>query len=108
MTEWLKSEDDDMVLNTTEYHSDVRSVINQQNKIGWRQLINGRFGKEWSRIQDDYYARERSHRSTTDKRSGKKWQIQLITHIWQQWTILWKLPIGDRELYVLVFECPGA
>jgi hypothetical protein len=63
--------------------------------IGWQQLINGRFGKEWSRVQDDYYARERSRRSATDKRSGKKWQIQPITHIWQQLIILWKLRNAD-------------
>ena len=80
-----------MIINATEYHPEVRSVINQQNVIGWRQLINGRFGEEWSRVQDNYYARERSRRSATDKRSGRKWQIQLITHIWQQWIILWKL-----------------
>ena len=91
MSAWLQSEDDDMIINATEYHSEVRSVINQQNVIGWRQLINGRFGEEWSRGQDDYYARERSRRGATDKRSGQKWQIQLITHIWQQWIILWKL-----------------
>jgi hypothetical protein len=60
----MQSEDDDMILNPSTYHADVRPAITQQNAIGWRQLISGRFGHEWSRIQDDYYARDRRQRGT--------------------------------------------
>ena len=81
LTAWMQSEDDDMVLNPNKYHRDVHHVISQQNSIGWRQIINGRFSNEWSRTQDDYYARERRQRGKDDKRTGQRWQIQLITHI---------------------------
>ena len=60
-------------------------MIQQQNVIGWRQLFNGRFGTEWSRVQDDYYARERSQHGKNDKRSGEKWQTKVISHIWKKW-----------------------
>jgi hypothetical protein len=38
MTEWLKSKDDNMILNATEYHSNVRSVIILQSH--WMATIN--------------------------------------------------------------------
>lgn len=90
----MQSEDDDMVPNQNdEYRRDVHHVIlSQQNSIGWRQIINGRFGNQWSRTQDDYYAREeRRQRGTDDKRTGQCWLIQSITHIWKHWMKLWKL-----------------
>ena len=60
-------------------------------------MINGRFGNEWSKTQDDYYARERRQRGKDDKRTGQRWQIQLITHIWKHWMKLWKL--RNEELH---------
>lgn len=73
--EWMRSEDDDLVLNADDFHSDVRSVIiHQQNEIRWRQILNGRFGAEWGRVQDDYFARERRENGKNDKRSGERWQ----------------------------------
>ena len=48
----MQSEDDDMILNPSTYHADVRPAITHQNAIGWR------------RIQDDYYARDRRQRGT--------------------------------------------
>jgi hypothetical protein len=97
IAEWMQSEDDDMILHPSMYHNDVRSAIAQQNAIGWRQVFSGRFGQEWSRIQDDYYARDRRQRGANDKRNGTKWQVQLITHIWKEWTKLWKL--RNEELH---------
>ena len=97
IAEWMQSEDDDMILHPSMYHNDVRSAKAQQNAIGWRQVFSGRFGQEWSRIQDDYYARDRRQRGANDKRNGTKWQVQLITHIWKEWTKLWKL--RNEELH---------
>ena len=54
-------------------------------------MINGRFGTEWSRIQDDYYARKRRKRGTKDRRSGSKWQVLAILFVWKQWLDLWKI-----------------
>ncbi|KAI2495435.1 hypothetical protein MHU86_19067 [Fragilaria crotonensis] len=79
------------------FSTDVRALITQQNSIGWRQTINGRFSAEWSRIQDDHYARLRSQRGTQDRRSGHRWQTKLICLIWKEWQKLWK--IRNEELH---------
>ncbi len=44
-------------LTSVVYHNDVRKVISQQNRIGWRQLMNARFGTAWSKTQEEYYRR---------------------------------------------------
>jgi hypothetical protein len=89
---WMNATDDvEYCVNTTIYHNDVRQAIRQQNEIGWRQVINGRFSIEWSRIQDDYYARPRLQKRNNDRRSGHRWQIKLIQLIWTEWDKLWKI-----------------
>jgi hypothetical protein len=97
MVEWMKSADDNMTLPEVGFHQDTLDVIKQQNAIGWRQMFNGRFATAWSRLQDDYYARERRQTGTTDKCTGERWQIQLIALIWTQWMKLWKL--RNEELH---------
>jgi hypothetical protein len=79
------------------FHNAVRAVINHQNSIGWRQMFNGRFSVEWSRLQDDHYARQRLQRGTNDRRSGHRWQIKLICLIWKEWIKLWKM--RNEELH---------
>jgi hypothetical protein len=44
------------------YPTSLRSLIMQQNAIGWRQLFNGRFSVQWSIIQDEYLYRTRADR----------------------------------------------
>ena len=79
------------------FHKDVRVVIGQQNSIGWRQIINGRFTVEWSRLQDDHYARMRFQQGTDDRRSGHRWQIKLIRMMWKEWMKLWN-KLRNEEL----------
>ena len=95
---WMNATDEvEYRVKTTIYHNDVRLAIRQQNEIGWRQVINGRFSIEWSRIQDDYYARSRTQKRNNDRRSGHRWQIKLIHLIWTEWGKLWK--IRNEELH---------
>jgi hypothetical protein len=56
---------------------------------GWRQLFNGRFSSEWSRIQHAAYEGRPRNGDTSIKRTGDKWQVQLIVHIWTQWERAW-------------------
>jgi hypothetical protein len=92
MHDWtLSSEGSEFRASPFLFHNDVRAVIVHQNSIGWRQLINGRFSIEWSRLQDDHYARRRSQKGKNDRRSGHRWQIKLIRLIWMEWMKLWKL-----------------
>jgi hypothetical protein len=95
---WMNATDDvEYCVNATIYQNNVRLAIRQQNEMGWRQVINGRFSIEWSRIQDDYYARSRTQKQNNDRRSGHRWQIKLIHLIWTEWDKLWK--IRNEELH---------
>ncbi len=69
----------------------------QQNTIGWRQMFNGRFSSEWSRVQEEYYARLRQQRNAKDRRTGNSLQTRTILQIWKQWQILWKF--RNEELH---------
>jgi hypothetical protein len=99
MQDWIAMNDEEHEFQASPilFHNDVRAVIRQQNLIGWRQLIKGRFSNEWSKLQVDHYARMRSRRGTPDKRSGHRWQIKLIRLIWKEWMKLWKL--RNEELH---------
>jgi hypothetical protein len=62
----------------------------QQNAIGWDHIFLGRFSQEWGSLQDKYYAR-RAHTTETKRYTGQRWQIAVISSIWQQWFLLWAL-----------------
>lgn len=90
---WLADDMDDVVLSPILFPMDVRRVIMQQNKIGWRQVFNGRFAMAWSTVQDDYLARQNASHgsdSTQSRKKGKQWQKKFIMEIWKQWMVLWK------------------
>jgi hypothetical protein len=48
--------------------------------IGWRQLFNGKFSKEWSHIQDNLYGTNLA--SPDQQKTGLRWQTKLILKIW--------------------------
>jgi hypothetical protein len=98
ITTWMDADgEDSVIMSPVLYHWELRQLIVQQNAIGWRQVINGRFSQEWARIQDDYYARLRTQRGSNDRRSGLTWQKLLITQVWTAWSTLWKL--RNEELH---------
>ena len=78
-------------LDENEYPATYRTLSLQQNAIGWRQLFNGRMSSQWARLQEDYL---RQTNKLSKTRSGKLWTTAIITGIWQQWDILWKLRNG--------------
>ena len=44
--------EDSVIMSPVLYHRELWQLIVQQNAIGWRQEINGRFSQEWARILD--------------------------------------------------------
>jgi hypothetical protein len=76
------------------YAAEMHVLIETQARIGWRQLFNGRFCKQWSEIQDVHLHHIRRHLPTKNN-SGHKWQIAIITVIWEEWHDLWKMRNGD-------------
>jgi hypothetical protein len=63
-------------------------LIRQQGLIGWPQVFNGRLSEEWSRLQDEHL---HYTKLTSDTRSGVLWTTNIITAVWQQFDIVWKL-----------------
>jgi hypothetical protein len=52
-------------------------------------MFNGRFGNEWSRVQQEAYDRHQRRDGKQIKRTGQRWQVQLIDHVWAQWANVW-------------------
>jgi hypothetical protein len=75
-------------IDPAQYHDKLRAVIKQQNRIGWRQLIHGRFGVAWSIVQTHYLRSLQPSQDTNT--SGIKWQTSLILFVWDKWYTLWK------------------
>ena len=76
--QWYSTTDDDIQLSIHDFSPRLHRIINQQDRIGWRQLFNGRFGTEWSRVQQNAYDRHQQGNDTHFKRTGEQWQVQLI------------------------------
>ena len=85
MDQWFNPASPDIV-SPVLFPVEVRSLILTQNKIGWRQVLRGRFSQEWYRIQNACYMKHRQ--KSAFKRTGERWQ-QLIMVIWSSWFQLW-------------------
>ena len=62
-------------------------MITQQNKIGWHQLFQGRFSKEWTRLQHEFLD---EMGFVGKKRTGHLWTVAVTTKIWQEWYKIWE------------------
>jgi hypothetical protein len=60
-------------------------LIRSQQIIGWRHLFQGRFANVWEEAQKQYHERIFPNQQYTQA----KWQVGLITKIWDQWYLLW-------------------
>ena len=60
-----------------------RELIHEQDKIGWRQIFNGRWSKKWIRLQ-------RKHDKLTGS-DNPDWGKQILTLIWNHWEKVWKI-----------------
>jgi hypothetical protein len=74
--------------NFTRFPPLYTALIYQQTQIGWRQLFNGRFSTEWSRLQDEYLT---DQNLKTKKITGQIWATQLLLSIWEGWANLWTI-----------------
>lgn len=77
-------------VHLAQHPEELHPLIQTQNRIGWRQLFNGRFSQLWGELQNIHLYRNRQHLPTKHS-SGQKWQVAIITVIWEQWYVLWKL-----------------
>jgi hypothetical protein len=65
------------------FSSRITNAIEQQTRIGWRNLLEGFPAKAWAECQDDYWQRIRS------KRSARRWVTALVIKLantaWRMW-----------------------
>ena len=88
--QWFSTEGTTLSLQKQQFSPQLWNIIDQQNVIGWRQMFNGRFSKEWSRVQQAAYDRRPRTAHGQIKQTGDRWQIKLIAHIWTQWEKAWE------------------
>ena len=90
---WFSGEDSPL-LNQDHYPADLHLKISQQEKVGWKHLLLGRFGRDWRWVQGKYskgvVPTERSGRPLTNARTPEQWLCGLIKVIWEQWFTLWE------------------
>ena len=97
---WLQGAE---TLQVDQYPQKFRTLITQQNAIGWRQLFNGRLSREWARHQNEYLYLQRlkrqdeagnspyALRSGSDRRDGNSWTVAIIGALWEQWFLVWSI-----------------
>jgi hypothetical protein len=99
--QWLQGDDMGYDVNTVPVK--YQRLVRQQNRIGWRQIFNGRMSKEWARLQSDYefiqrqrardlgkyHAAVASGHGMTHESVGTRWTSEIIHEIWVQWKVVW-------------------
>ena len=84
LTEWLEGR----TISAAVYPPQYGHLIHQQTAIGWRQMFNGRLSAEWANLQDDHL---HANKLASKTRSGTLWTTNIITAIWAQFEVIWKL-----------------
>ncbi len=94
LTHWFA----DTAFIKEEYPLAFHALIDQQDQLGWHQILLGRFGTLWSDLQS---AHLRHSPSTGGKHSGTSWILSMIITIWTavqaQWEVRNKIKHGDTD-----------
>jgi hypothetical protein len=68
---WFNQSDFDY----TGYPSIYHQLYQEQARIGWRHIFNGRFSEEWAYLQDNYLYTQKKHQGRDD---GNNWTTAVI------------------------------
>ena len=72
----------------------LQRLITRQTNIGWHHLFLDRFCHEWSEVQDSYYANTLNPKKIK-RRTGARWQKEIIGALWSQWFVVWEMRNHD-------------
>jgi hypothetical protein len=64
------------------------SLIRNQSKVGWDQVLYGRFVIDWRIIQDDHLF---TIKNTKQQHTGRSWITKMTTIIWSEIFTLWDI-----------------
>jgi hypothetical protein len=73
--------------NPATYPAAYRQLVSEQTTLGWRQLFNGRWSTEWSRLHGQFILR--SFDPIPSKMSGTNWTSTYINLLWTSFRQLW-------------------
>ena len=82
-------------VDTSQYPDRYKSLIRQQNALGWDQLYRGRWSKEWSHLHS-LYARSQAQ-WTTKQGDGDLWVVTHGKKLLEQWLLLWSQRNSERH-----------
>jgi hypothetical protein len=68
------------------------SLLQEQLALGWRQIYNGRWSRQWAVMQDRYLARHFD--PIPETLSGAKWVAIMVDTTWKSVRTLWDLRNG--------------
>jgi hypothetical protein len=72
-------------------HKDIQSAFENQNEIGWDELIRGRMSKQWGRIMEKHF-----RRTQAPKRHNRiAWEQTIVKCMWRLFEATW---IARNEL----------
>jgi hypothetical protein len=69
------------------YPAAYQRLVREQTTLGWRQLFNGRWSTEWSRLHERFITRRFD--PIPSKMSGTTWTSQFIDLLWTGTRKLW-------------------
>ncbi len=69
------------------YPGAYRRLVREQTALGWRQLFNGRWSKEWARLHERFILR--SQDPIPRQLTGTKWTSTFIDILWSNFRTLW-------------------
>jgi hypothetical protein len=72
----------------------LKQRFSHQKKLGWKQLLYGRFTKKWASEFERLYQRNHHHPSPI---TGKQWVSQSIRIIWRHVLEMWKTRCEDEH-----------
>ena len=86
---------DSPMTTSPRYTQPYQDLIGRQTKIGWQQLIYGRWAKEWKALQHQHLTRNNIPK--TRKNHGNAWVKSHIILIWQACQAAWTSRNLDRH-----------
>ena len=89
LRQWFSSLSE-IQLQPDAFHPSLKSIIQQQNKIGWSQIFLGRFCTSWASHQQGYLVHLQRASLGDTKTQSVSWQTNLIKFVWERWYTLWK------------------
>jgi hypothetical protein len=82
----------------------IREAVEQQDEIGWSNMIEGWVAIGWTEVQEAYY------RSLGSRRTGLRWTVAIINKLWDIAWDLWEQRNGilhDKEYQEQLQNLPG-